>query len=158
MESFQEPRARTAQPGEWWAAMELVYALGDDCVAVYAPRARPSGNSNSSSDAGVHLDAEAGRGRRQVAAAAHAHRVDEVLVQVVGELDRAVLQAAADADVVDQRDVLPVLAQAEAAGVRADRHAELRREQQHRQRFVEAAEPAVVELAEVDRLAPARAA
>jgi L-rhamnose mutarotase len=29
MESFQEP-ALEAQPGEWWAAMEQVYGLGDD--------------------------------------------------------------------------------------------------------------------------------
>jgi len=28
METFQEP-VPEAKPGEWWAAMELVYALGD---------------------------------------------------------------------------------------------------------------------------------
>jgi L-rhamnose mutarotase len=31
MESFQEPVAE-ARPGEWWAAMEPVYALGDDAA------------------------------------------------------------------------------------------------------------------------------
>ena len=41
---------------------------------------------------------------------------------------------------------------AEAAGVRAHRHAELRREQQHREHLVDAAEPARVDLAVVDRL------
>ena len=48
--------------------------------------------------------------------------------------------------------MLHVLAQPEAPGVRAHRHAELRREQQHRQHFVHPAEPARVDLAVVDGL------
>ena len=48
--------------------------------------------------------------------------------------------------------MLGVLAQPDAAGVRADRHAELRGQQQHRQHLVDAAEPAAVELADVDRV------
>ena len=47
-----------------------------------------------------------------------------------------------DGDVVEDREVLHILAQPDAAGVRAYRHAELRRHQQHRQDLVDAAEPA----------------
>ena len=81
-----------------------------------------------------------------------------MLVQVVDPLDDAVLERAADGDVVEEREVLDVLAEADAARVRADRDAELRRQQQHRDRLVHAADAARVELADVDRLAPGRAA
>ena len=87
MESFQEP-APDAQPRRVVGGDGLVYALEP---APSAPGA-PAGNSNSSSDCGVHLDAEARRLRRHVAPAAHVDRLEEVLVQVVGELDRAALE------------------------------------------------------------------
>ena len=45
-------------------------------------------------------------------------------------------------DVVEHRQVLDVLAQSDAARMRADRHAELRRHQQHREHLVDAAQPA----------------
>src|SRR3954453_18594250 len=75
------------------------------------------------------LDAVAGRRRHLVAAADDADRVDEVLVQVVDELAYPVVERAAEGDVVEDRDVLGVLAEPDSARVRADRHAELRREQ-----------------------------
>ena len=53
------------------------------------------------------------------------HRVDEVLVQVVDVLDRPAVLLAADGDEVEHRQVLDQLAQADAAGVRADRDANL---------------------------------
>ena len=81
-----------------------------------------------------------------------------MLVQVVDPLDHPVLERAADRDVVEEREVLHVLAEADAAGVRAHRNAELRREQQHGDRLVDAADPAGVDLADVDRVAPGRAA
>ena len=74
--------------------------------------------------------------------------MDEVLVEVVDVLDHAVGQVGRDADVVEDREVLDELAEADAAGVRADGHPELRREQDHRERLVHASEPARVDLAE----------
>ena len=80
-----------------------------------------------------------------------------MLVQVIGEFDHPIVEAAAHADVIDQRDVLAVFAQSDSAGVRTDRHAELRGEQQDRERLAQSAEAAIVELAEVDRARPASA-
>ena len=54
-------------------------------------------------------------------------RVDEVLVEVVDELGDAVVHPARHRDVVEHRQVLHQLAQADAAGVRTERHPELRR-------------------------------
>ena len=74
-----------------------------------------------------------------------------MLVQMISELDHSILQAAAHADVVDERDVLTVLAQSDSTRMRAHRHAELRGEQQNRERLAQPAEAATVELAEIDR-------
>ena len=78
--------------------------------------------------------------------------MQEVLVQVVNPLDDAVVERAADRDVVEHREVLDVFAQADAAGMRADGDAELGGEQDDRERLVDAADAAGVELADVDRL------
>ena len=61
-------------------------------------------------------------------------------------------------DEVEHREVLHHLAQADAAGVRAHRHAELGGEQDDGQVLVDPADPAGVDLHDVDRLAPAGAA
>src|SRR5207302_8783180 len=71
--------------------------------------------------------------------------------EVVRELERSGLRGAAGADVVGQRDVLGILAEADAGGMRADRHAELRSHEQDGEYLVRATEAAIVELAEVDR-------
>ena len=63
----------------------------------------------------MHFDAEAGSGRGDVAAGPYDDGVDEVLVQVVRELDGAAIEAAADDDVIDERDMLRVLAEASVA-------------------------------------------
>ena len=122
-----------------------------------APRWRPRpgrpGYAYSASDDGQHLDAVAGgarargSGRRSTTAGSA-----EVLVQVVDPLDDAVLQRAADADEVEDGEMLHVLAEADAAGMRADRDAELRRHQDDRQHLVDAGDAARVDLADVDRL------
>src|SRR5690242_15873050 len=97
------------------------------------------------------LDAVARRRRREIATSCDTDRVDEMFVQVVDELAHAVVEGGAYGDVVEHRHVLRVLAEADAAGVRTDRHAELRGEQDDREHLVHAAEPAAVELADVDR-------
>src|SRR5206468_1031821 len=66
-----------------------------------------------------HRNAVARRRRRHVAAVTNDHRVQEMLVQVVHVLDDAVLERGAHADVVEDREVLHVLAQPDPAGVRA---------------------------------------
>src|SRR4051812_4972356 len=60
---------------------------------------------------GLDGDAIAGARRRQIAGVAHDARVDEVLVEVVDVLAHAVLETAAHGDVVEDRDVLDVLAE-----------------------------------------------
>ena len=74
-----------------------------------------------------------------------------MLVEVVDVLDHAAFPGAADGDVVEHRQVLDELAEADAAGVRADRDAELRREQEDRDVLVDAPDAARVELQDVDR-------
>src|SRR5262245_31383907 len=71
------------------------------------------------------LDAVPRRRRGEIAAADDGDRVDEVLVEVVDELADAVVERRANGDEVEHRDVLRVLAQPHAAGVRTHRHTEL---------------------------------
>ena len=94
-----------------------------------------------------HGYARAGSGGKLVAAVADDARVDEGLVQVVHVLDHPPAHGAGDADEVEDRLVLGVLAEADSAGVRADRHAELCREEQHGHDLVHAPQPARVNLA-----------
>ena len=101
---------------------------------------------------GSHRDAVAGRCRGDVPTAADRRRVHEVLVQVVHVFHDPVLEGAADRDVVEDREVLDILAETDAARVRADRDPELGRQQLDRQDFVDAAQAAAVELAEADGL------
>src|SRR6266849_8461073 len=75
---------------------------------------------------GLDLCAVPGRRRRHVAPALQAYRVHEVLVEVIDELASPVLERTADRDVVEDRQVLDVLAQAYAPGMRADRNPKLR--------------------------------
>src|SRR5256712_11738818 len=99
-----------------------------------------------------HLDSVAGFHGRHVAPALDRDRIDEVLVEMIDVLEHAVLQRSGHRDVVDERDVLHVLAQPDASGMRADRYAELRGHQQHGEDLVYAAEAARVDLAEADGL------
>src|SRR5579863_5876356 len=80
---------------------------------------------------GTDLDAVARRRRREIAASHDTDRIDEMFVQVVDELADTVVERATHCDVIEHRHVLRVLAQPDAAGVRTDRHTELRREQDH---------------------------
>src|ERR1017187_7567026 len=99
----------------------------------------------------LHRYAGAGRGGDLVAAAPDHARVHEMPVQVVDVLDHAALEGAGDADEVEDGLVLDVFAEANAPRLRADGHAELRREQQHRARLVPPAQPARIDLAVGDR-------
>jgi hypothetical protein len=72
-----------------------------------------------------------------------------VLVQVVDPLDPAAFGGAGQRHRVEHRQVLDGLAQADAAGVRADRHAELGRQQQVGDVLVHPGHPAGVDLHDV---------
>ena len=72
-----------------------------------------------------------------------------MLVEVVDVLDHAPVHRARHGDVVEHREVLHRLAQADAAGVRAHGHAELRGEQQVGDVLVDAADPGGVDLHDV---------
>jgi hypothetical protein len=73
-----------------------------------------------------------------------------VLVQVIHVLDHPALHGSAHRDVVEHREVLDVLAEPDAACVRAHRHVELCGHQHHGEVFVHAAKTAAVDLAEID--------
>src|SRR5439155_726625 len=88
--------------------------------------------------------------RNEVAPPANLSRLDEVFMQVVDEFDPATLGRAADRDVIEHRQVLDHLAQPDAAGMRADRNAELRGEQQDRDVLIHASDPAGVDLTDAD--------
>jgi hypothetical protein len=73
-----------------------------------------------------------------------------VLVQVVDPLDPASFRGAGQGHVVEHRQVLDDLAQADPAGVRADRHPELGGQQQVGQVLVHPGDAARVDLHDVD--------
>src|SRR5581483_676935 len=97
----------------------------------------------------AHAGAAARLAGREVARFLDAHRRLEVLVQVIDVLDVAIVDGPADRDVVEHREMLDHLAEADAARVRAHRHAELRREQQDRDVLVDATDAARVDLDDV---------
>src|ERR1700690_4678589 len=100
----------------------------------------------------MHLGAVAGFAGQPVAPTLDDNRVAKVLVKVVHVLDHPPIQAAADGDVVEWREVLDVLTQAYAARMWADRHAEPGGQEQDRNDLVDAAQPARIDLADRDRL------
>ena len=69
-----------------------------------------------------------------------------MLVQVVDIFDHPALERAAHRDVVEQGKVLDVFTQADAAGMRTDRDARLGSQEEHRDRLVDPAQAAGVEL------------
>src|SRR5450759_2098637 len=73
-----------------------------------------------------HLRAVPGRGWCRIPSACHPGRVHEVLVKVIDELARSVVEGAADRYVVEDREMLDVFAQADATRVRAHGHTKLR--------------------------------
>src|SRR5207342_1797449 len=92
----------------------------------------------------------AGSTRRDVAAVANHDWIHEMLVQVIDILDDAILQRRAHGDVVEEGQVLHVLAQPDSSSVRTDGRSELRGEEHYRKALVHAAEPAGIDLAEAD--------
>src|SRR5216684_951654 len=97
-----------------------------------------------------HLNAVSRRKRRQIVTVPDRSRKDKVFVKMIDVLDDAILKRGANRYVVDERKVLDIFAQANAAGMRAHGYAELRRHQHHRKHFVHAAEPAAINLAKAD--------
>src|SRR6266852_4615558 len=97
-----------------------------------------------------HLNAVSRVERRQIVTVPDRSRKDKVFVKMIDVFDDAILKRGANRYVVDQRKVLDIFAQANAAGMRAHGDAELCRHQHHRKHFVHAAEPAAIYLAKAD--------
>lgn len=95
-----------------------------------------------------HLDAVAWLRRWDVMTAAHGHRIQEVFMEVVYVFDDTIFRRATDGDVIEDGKVLDVFAQADASGVRTNRDAKLRGEQEHRENFVHTAKSGSIDLAE----------
>ena len=98
------------------------------------------------------MNTVAGFGGDEVVAAADADGREEVLVKVVDELDDAVIHGGGDAEEIEDGEVLDVLAEADAAGVRADGDVELCGEEDDSQILVDAGYAAAVELKDIDGL------
>src|ERR1051325_1461145 len=99
----------------------------------------------------THGDAVTRRRGRHVAAVANDDRVEEMLVQMIDILDDTIVERSADADVIEHREVLHVLAQSDAAGVRTARNYKSGREQDDGQHLIDAAQAAAVDLTKTDR-------
>src|SRR5262245_5572033 len=74
-----------------------------------------------------------------------------MLVQVVDVLGDAVLERCAHADVVEDRQMLYILTETDAAGVRTHRNAEVRGQEKHGDHLVHATESTAVDLTKPDR-------
>ena len=85
----------------------------------------------------MHLDAVAGLLGSDVVAVRDRGGVHEVLVQMIDPLDDAILDRAADAQVVERSEVLNVLAEADTPRVGAHPNTELRRQQKDRDHLVD---------------------
>lgn len=97
-----------------------------------------------------HGRGEARRGGCRVVTLPDDHRVEEVVVQMVDVFDDPVVGGAGERHEVEHRQVLDEFAQADPARVRADRHAELGREEQDGEVLVDAGDAGGVDLQDVD--------
>src|SRR6266567_831772 len=100
----------------------------------------------------AHLNTVSRPLRQQIPPPANPHWIDKVLMQVVHIFNHAVLHAAGDAEVVEGRKMLHILAQANAAGVRADRNLELCSQQENGEVLIYACHATAIDLAYVDGL------
>src|SRR5260221_3983561 len=114
------------------------------CRAVGKLEFRDGGRAN--------LRRESGQLGRKVTSIADAHRINEMLVEVVDELNRAIVHLAADRDIVGHGQMLHQFAQAHAAGMREDPDAILGSHEQDRQVLVHATDAGGIDLHEIDRL------
>src|SRR5580700_7979849 len=85
----------------------------------------------------VHFDGVTGSGGEPVAAGCNHCRVHKMLVEMIGELRRPVVHRSAHAHVVDDAEVLDILAQTQSAGVRTHGNTELGRQQKDGQHLVD---------------------
>src|SRR5215831_10120921 len=95
---------------------------------------------------GFHFNAVTGIEWRQVVPVFHLYRIHKVFVQVIDIFDDAVFERRTNRNVIEERKMLHVFTETYAPGVRANRNAKLGRHQDDRQDFVDAGEPAAVDL------------
>ncbi len=75
-----------------------------------------------------------------------------MLVEVIDVFDDPALQRAADGDIVEHGQMLHIFAESHPSGMRADRNAEFRRQQQDRKYLVHAANTTGIDLADAERV------
>ena len=78
------------------------------------------------------------------------HWIHEMLVEVIEYVDHALLQRAANGNIVKHREMLDMFAEPHTASMRADRYAKFRRQQQDSQHLIDIAHPKGVDLAPAD--------
>ena len=126
-------------------------ARGEDATDALDRRPRrPVGVGKAPEALGLHCDAVAGRRGGHVPPVLQGNGIDEVLVEMIDVFDDAIFQRGADAEIVEDGEVLHVLAQAHAAGMRAHGHPELGRHKQNGQHLIDPSESAAIDLTEVD--------
>src|SRR5262249_42113956 len=99
-----------------------------------------------------HRYAVTRRGRRHITSVVDDDWVDEMLMQMIDVFDNPAFERRAHGDVVEDGEMLHVLAESDAARVRTDRNAEFRRHQEHGKHFVHAAEATAVDLTKTNCL------
>ena len=75
-----------------------------------------------------------------------------MFVQMIDILRNSIIEGGAHRNVIEERKMLNIFTQAGPARVRANRDAELCRHEHHREHFVNARQPAAIDLAEADCL------
>lgn len=100
----------------------------------------------------LHLDAVAGSQRGEVAALGHDARLQEVLVKMVHVFEDAALGGGRHADIVNEGEMLDVLAKTDTTGVRADGDIELLGHQKNSENLVNTSDTASIDLTEIDGL------
>src|SRR5947209_3921469 len=101
---------------------------------------------------GIHFTTIARSGRRHIVSIANDHWIAKVLVQVIDIFDDTVLQRGTDRDVIEDRDMLHIFAETNAARMWTHRHAKFRGHQQNSQHLVDSTHAASINLAKADSI------
>src|SRR5262245_47389887 len=75
-----------------------------------------------------------------------------MIVQMIDKFDPTIIQQSANCDVVEDRQMLNVLAKPDSAGMRANWNAKFCRHQQHRNNLIHTRKPTAVYLAIIESL------
>src|SRR5487761_1427451 len=88
--------------------------------------------------------------RQNITTLANLHRINEVLVEVIDILRNAALQRSGNAEIVESREMLHIFTKAYPSGVGTNWNTEFLRQQDDREVFIDSAQAAAIDLANVD--------